>query len=192
MSNTYVLGLDPSMSSFGVSDGQRSIRIETPAGVPAAERAAIIIRELIGFVHNGTTSISNRVFFIEGPSFGNAMAGALWDAGYLMARIDLFARHCGALLYVVPPATLKKWATGKGNTPKGDMALRLYKKWGVEFEDDPGRDKLFAYALYRYGVAVVSGEVEHAVPKLRGQGTDSKRSQRKTSRTRSSGKLSVA
>jgi len=46
----------------------------------------------------------------------------------------------------VPPMTLKKYASGKGNAKKQEMLLQIYKRWGVEFNDDNAAD---AYALGR-------------------------------------------
>jgi Holliday junction resolvasome RuvABC endonuclease subunit len=46
----------------------------------------------------------------------------------------------------VPPMTLKKYATGKGTAKKQEMLLQMYKRWGVEFNDDNAAD---AYALGR-------------------------------------------
>jgi len=46
----------------------------------------------------------------------------------------------------IPPMTLKKYATGKGTAKKQEMLLQMYKRWGVEFNDDNAAD---AYALAR-------------------------------------------
>ena len=46
----------------------------------------------------------------------------------------------------VPPMTLKKYAAGKGNAKKQEMLLQIYKRWGLEFNDDNAAD---AYALAR-------------------------------------------
>jgi Holliday junction resolvasome RuvABC endonuclease subunit len=37
---------------------------------------------------------------------------------------------------LVPPASLKKYATGKGNAGKPEMAVALYKRTGLELGDD--------------------------------------------------------
>jgi crossover junction endodeoxyribonuclease RuvC len=42
--------------------------------------------------------------------------------------------------------TLKKYATGKGTSKKQEMLLQIYKRWGVEFNDDNAAD---SYALAR-------------------------------------------
>ena len=47
---------------------------------------------------------------------------------------------------VIAPGTLKKFVTGKGNAKKDLMLLKVYKKWGEEFEVDDLAD---AYGLAR-------------------------------------------
>jgi Holliday junction resolvasome RuvABC endonuclease subunit len=169
------------MTSYGVSNGTLHHRVETPAGLPSLTRARsifAIIRQIIADTPGDT-----MVFVVEGAAFGMASASAQVDAGYLMAHFDLLAEEYGATVYVVPPSTLKKFVTGKGNTPKAEMALRVFKKWKIEFDRDPGCDKLMAYCLHRYGVALLAGEIEHAAPKPRGQGRHAKARIRKTART---------
>jgi Holliday junction resolvasome RuvABC endonuclease subunit len=56
----------------------------------------------------------------------------------------------------VPPMTLKKYATGKGTSKKQEMLLQIYKRWGIEFNDDNAAD---AYALGR-----LAGK--HAIDKI--------------------------
>lgn len=69
-----------------------------------------------------------------------------------VTKMDLFiffdARvkpNCSLPLQI-PPMTLKKYATGKGTAKKQEMLLQIYKRWGVEFNDDNAAD---AYALAR-------------------------------------------
>lgn len=60
----------------------------------------------------------------------------------------------------VPPMTLKKFASGKGNSKKQEMLLQMYKRWGIEFSDDNAAD---AYALARLARGVPINAVENAV-----------------------------
>jgi crossover junction endodeoxyribonuclease RuvC len=68
--------------------------------------------------------------------------------------------------------TLKKYAAGKGNAKKQEMLLQIYKRWGLEFNDDNAAD---AYALARLASKAHINEVEKAVveqmqdPKYRDQ-----------------------
>ena len=60
----------------------------------------------------------------------------------------------------IPPMTLKKFASGKGTSKKQEMLLQIYKRYGVEFNDDNAAD---AYALARVASGVTIGEIEKNV-----------------------------
>lgn len=60
----------------------------------------------------------------------------------------------------VPPMTLKKYASGKGNSKKQEMLLQIYKRWGMEFNDDNAAD---AYALARLAADFHIDSIELAV-----------------------------
>lgn len=60
----------------------------------------------------------------------------------------------------IPPMTLKKYAAGKGNAKKQEMLLQIYKRWGIEFNDDNAAD---SYALARLASGAVMGEIERAI-----------------------------
>ena len=60
----------------------------------------------------------------------------------------------------IPPMTLKKYATGKGTAKKQEMLMQIYKRWGVEFNDDNAAD---SYALARLAAGIASDAVEKAV-----------------------------
>jgi len=51
----------------------------------------------------------------------------------------------------VPPTSLKKFVTGKGNAKKDLMLLGVYKRWEFDTEDDNEAD---AYALAQFGRAL--------------------------------------
>ena len=76
---------------------------------------------------------------------------------------------------MVPPMTLKKYAAGKGNAKKQEMLLQMYKRWGVEFNDDNAAD---SYALARLVAGIHKDKIEQAVveqmqdPKYRDQSRD--------------------
>ena len=57
----------------------------------------------------------------------------------------------------VPPMTLKKFASGKGNAKKQEMLLQIFKRWGMEFNDDNAAD---AYALARLVSKTYLNDVE--------------------------------
>jgi len=52
----------------------------------------------------------------------------------------------------VPPTSLKKFVTGKGNVKKNLMLLAVYKRWDFDTEDDNEAD---AYGLAQFGRAMI-------------------------------------
>lgn len=83
---------------------------------------------------------------IEGLSFGSRGQSMLELAGlHYLIRFTFFSS--GVSYSVVPPTALKKFITGKGNVKKEQMLLQVFKKFGVEFDDNNLCD---AYCLARY------------------------------------------
>jgi Holliday junction resolvasome RuvABC endonuclease subunit len=72
----------------------------------------------------------------------------------------------------IPPMTLKKYAAGKGNAKKQEMLMQIFKRWGIEFNDDNAAD---SYALARLASGNALGAIEAAIveqikdPKYRDQ-----------------------
>lgn len=60
----------------------------------------------------------------------------------------------------IPPMTLKKYASGKGTSKKQEMLLQIYKRYGVEFNDDNAAD---AYALARLAGGIAIDAIEKTV-----------------------------
>ena len=60
----------------------------------------------------------------------------------------------------IPPMTLKKYASGKGTSKKQEMLLQIFKRWGVEFNDDNAAD---AYALARLAAGFYIDSIEESI-----------------------------
>lgn len=80
--------------------------------------------------------------------------------GELSATVKLFLWHKTILPLQIPPMTLKKYATGKGTAKKQEMLLQMYKRWGVEFNDDNAAD---AYALARLATGSAIDAIEREI-----------------------------
>jgi Holliday junction resolvasome RuvABC endonuclease subunit len=76
------------------------------------------------------------------------------QAGELGAVVKVALHDTGLSPTIVPPTSLKKFTTGKGNAAKNEMLLGVYKKWGFEFSDDNEAD---AFALSRLAEAIDRG-----------------------------------
>lgn len=73
-------------------------------------------------------------------------------------KLTLWAKHF--LPLQIPPMTLKKYASGKGTSKKQEMLMQIYKRWGVEFNDDNAAD---AYGLARLAGGIAIDATEAAI-----------------------------
>lgn len=138
-----VVGLDLSMTATGICDvfeqtstvksratGDRRLVDITNAVLAAATLADLAVIEDLP-THAKSAGITGMVH--------GAVRAALITAG---------------IPYVlITPASVKKYATGKGNAGKPDMAVALFKRAGVEVGDDNQVDAwwLRAMGLEHYG-----------------------------------------
>lgn len=76
-----------------------------------------------------------------------------------MNSVIPFPEHLRCPLQI-PPMTLKKYAAGKGTAKKQEMLMQIYKRWGVEFNDDNAAD---SYALARLASGSATGSIEEQI-----------------------------
>lgn len=123
---TRVIGFDPSLTSSGVASNLGWTDTIRPKKIRGLER----LRNIIDAVRSYTSGCDLVV--MEGPSYGHSgfrqheeLVALRW-----MVR-DLLDRK-GIPVAIVPPSSLKLWATGKGNASKDDVAEAMD-------EQHPGR-----------------------------------------------------
>lgn len=142
------VGIDPSTKTGMVMLGktgclifQKEIR---PKVTNDPERFIDITEQILSNIFEGD------VICIEGFSYGSRGAGVStqYGIGWLI-RAELIRN--GYTYIDVPPTSVKKFATGKGNTKKDEMVLPIYKKWGFEHSSDNVRD---AYVLAQIAKAL--------------------------------------
>jgi crossover junction endodeoxyribonuclease RuvC len=169
----YVLGVDISMTATGVvvfdNKGwhDSAVICTKPRGSTfekRLDRAQDAAGGIMDFAHRLLDMI-----IVEGYSYGSGarkrssaeneknVQGSVGQAHSSaefggLVRAELFMNY-GPLPFVeVPPATLKKFVTGKGNAPKDLMRVEAYKRWGVEFKTN---DEVDAYSLARMGACLL-------------------------------------
>jgi crossover junction endodeoxyribonuclease RuvC len=86
-----------------------------------------------------------KFVLIEGISYGSKGDGAAQLAA-LNYYIRIFLLQNEILYGEATPSKLKKFVTGVGNCKKNLMLKEVFKKWGVDFNDDNLAD---AYSLSR-------------------------------------------
>ena len=89
---------------------------------------------------------------IEGYAYANKFTlSTLIEIG-INLRLSLYQRKIPC--YICPPTTLKKWATGKGNAKKPEVAAGVLSKWGYS---NPSDDVIDAYVLAKIAQEKASG-----------------------------------
>ncbi|MNO29207.1 Crossover junction endodeoxyribonuclease RuvC [compost metagenome] len=84
-------------------------------------------------------SLGATTLCIEGFSFGSKGKGVSTQYGVGFA-IRFALRDLGVNFIEPTPSQVKKFATGKGNTPKDNMVLPIFKHWGFDHKSDNVRD----------------------------------------------------
>ena len=102
------------------------------------------------------------VVVIEGYSYGS-QGRSVFDIGELGGCVRFLLHRLGIPVVDVPPATLKKYATGRGNATKIDMVVAARERFGLHGTTDDNRCDaylLWAMVLHQFGHPVAT------VPKL--------------------------
>ncbi len=166
---TAVAGLDLSLTGTGMAGNGDywSARIVTKptkgadSTLDGLRRIGRILREM-----DGAGVFDHELIVMEGPSFGqmreqgeHVRAGLWWAAAQRAAEV-------GTPLLVVPPATLKTYATGRGNASKDQVlaaVVKRYPGWEVT-----GNDVADAVGLMAIGARLLGEPVEASPPNFHG------------------------
>ncbi|WP_199426837.1 RuvC family protein [Thermaerobacillus caldiproteolyticus] len=107
------------------------------------------------------------VICIEGFSYSSrgAAVSVQYGIGWIL-RSELI--KAGLNYYDVPPSSVKKFATGRGNVKKDAMVLPIYKRWGFEHSSDNVRDAFVLAQMARAlnGQAELTKFQEEALKKI--------------------------
>ncbi|MGH3998062.1 MAG: hypothetical protein ACRDTJ_11435 [Pseudonocardiaceae bacterium] len=155
-----VLGLDLSLTGTGVADGGAATRTVFAGDRRDEARLDWIVTEV--FDRYLDRLWLPDLVVMEGLSYGSTGGKAAERAGlHWLIRVGLHT--LGVPCAVVPPATLKVFATGKGSADKTAMAISALKRAGVEFGDDNQCDAwwLRAMGLAHLGAPVVDLPMAH-------------------------------
>lgn len=162
MSAPAVVGLDLSITATGVASGDVDNRSTfTAISMQSGDERLDDLTENIvmacaefRYLDFGAAQPADLVV-IEGPVL-RSQAALILGMLHGAVRVDLIRRKIPYA--IVPPATLKKFATGKGNASKAEMAVALYKRTGMEMGGDDNQVDawwLFAAGMQHLGSPVV-------------------------------------
>jgi Holliday junction resolvasome RuvABC endonuclease subunit len=159
--NVYI-GIDQSLTGFGLTAMSCNNPNQFHTWVYKSSyfgiERLVDIKEWIGDTLDYVQELGAEVIdvAIEGSVLQSPAALKLGELAAIV-KLELYERDKIFPLQV-SPMTLKKFAAGKGNAKKQEMLMQIYKRWGIEFNDDNAAD---SYALAR----LVSGQGIDAVEK---------------------------
>jgi Holliday junction resolvasome RuvABC endonuclease subunit len=122
-----VVGLDLSMSATGIAEHDGTTRVVMPRRT--GDRR---LNEIVGQVMIAVRGIPDLIV-IEDVVTRSPAASSL---GMVHGAVRLMLAEHGLKYVLIPPATLKRYATGKGNATKSDMRMALYQRMGIDLRDD--------------------------------------------------------
>jgi len=157
-SNLFV-GIDQSYSGFAITILAEDSTFKTTVArfeTKGPDRLWEIEEYIKSTLHEATGRGTVKDIAMEGYAFGSQMANMLGELGGVV-KLTLYKTNKingGKYPMIVPPTSLKKYVTGKGQgVSKSQILLNVYKKWGVEFTDDNAADS--------YGLAhIVAGKAK--------------------------------
>lgn len=144
-----VLGIDPSTKSGVVF----TCRDYTTATVLSNKDLRGIARVDWLLTQLGKVLLEEQptIAVIEGYAYANQHTLATLVEIGAVFRLALY--RAGIPCYICPPSVLKKYATGKGNSKKPEVALAVKSRWGFE---NPSDDVVDAYVLAMMGWEIAS------------------------------------
>lgn len=147
-----ILGIDQSLTSTGLIVLNDKVEIVHQELVETKVKDFDLEIERLIHIKNKVWVIAKQFniekAYMEGFSFkskGHSLF-QLGGIGYLIRELFYDKK---IPLFIVEPTKLKKFVTGKGQCKKELILLKVFKKWGIEFDSNDLAD---AYSLARYGL----------------------------------------
>lgn len=157
-----VIGLDLSLTATGIApwiDGMPTftVRTATADGDQRLRRIAVDARTE-AYDHLKSEPIELAVIEDLPTHANSAGITGMVHGAVRCVLMDLYVPYA-----LVPPASLKKYATGRGNATKADMRVALLQRTGMDLRDDNQVDAwwLRAMGLDHLGCPVVEVPKAH-------------------------------
>jgi crossover junction endodeoxyribonuclease RuvC len=158
-----VVGLDLSLTSTGfavvTAIGRNAETIKRPQYKGVAR-----LRSIRDAITNRVDGVLPRLVVIEGYSFGSRASHA-HSLGELGGVVRVALEELGVRWVDLPPSTLKKYATGRGNADKGLMLAEAVRRLGYAGSSNDEADALWLACAGHHllGHPVVELPKTHAV-----------------------------
>jgi len=144
----FYIGIDQSLTSTGIVILDEDAKIFASTIINSKEkgvkRLSDLSKKITEYLKNYNPPKMIKIF-IEGYSFGSRL-GQAFSIGEWGGVLRKSLYELGYNIAVIPPTSLKKFITGKGNAKKELMLKEVFKKYNVDFTDNNLAD---AYGLAR-------------------------------------------
>ena len=161
-----VIGLDLSLSSTGLADqsGGLCTIVSKPIPDASVRQRAARVDSITARIVDLTLPVLEHVdmALIEAPAYSQQQqAGHHLRAGLWWSVASAIAPYCDEIVEV-PPSTLKKLATGRGNAGKDDMRMSFFQRTGYDNRDD---NQIDAFWLRQTGLWLLEDPAAIKLPK---------------------------
>jgi Holliday junction resolvasome RuvABC endonuclease subunit len=139
---TYAIGIDPSLTGTAIA----GIAITETIHAGTGDQRLIAIYDA---VRQATPpyGANQWLAIVEDLPYHAKSAGA---TGLAHGVVRLALQQANVPYMLIPPATLKAYATGKGNATKADMRMAWFKRTGEDIRDDNQVDALWLRDIGRH------------------------------------------
>lgn len=150
LDRSHVIALDLSLTATGVcwvpphDIEPDPFTIRTSAGDDMGVRLACVVSKVMDIATDRDDATAAPVFIIEDLPTHARAAG---KTGMVHGAIRLTLWQNRYQVITIPPASLKTWATGKGNAGKPEMLAEAIKRLGFDGHDDNEVDALWLWTL---------------------------------------------
>jgi crossover junction endodeoxyribonuclease RuvC len=153
------IGIDQSLTGFAVTALNKEDPTQFYTEVyKSPYRGVQRLRDLYDYLRTFMQNYVVEDVAMEGTVLASHSALVL---GELAATVKLcLLDNFDILPLQVPPMTLKKFASGKGTSKKQEMLLQIFKRYGVEFNDDNAAD---SYGLSRIAAGIEVSDIEASI-----------------------------
>lgn len=149
----YAYGLDLSLLSTGVVVFNLKGEVVHAATIKTKSKGMRRLLEIETELNNTFDTFFPLFICVE--DYAKGAKGMVFNIGELGGVIKLLMFRRGFKYLDVTPTTLKKFVTGKGNSPKEEMMLSVYENWGYRAS---GNDIADAYGLAKIAHSILNKE----------------------------------
>jgi crossover junction endodeoxyribonuclease RuvC len=143
------VGLDLSLTATGLVVLDHAAFVTSKEVISSKKTEVLRLVEIADRIVIAIRPFKNEAsVYMEGYSFASR-SGQAFSIGELGGVVKAYLFKEGITPKIIPPTSLKKFVTGKGNAKKELMLKEVYKKWGVDFDDNNLAD---AYGLARHAL----------------------------------------